>query len=382
MLPYGMNKKKILLSSNILWTISQFRLGLIKTLTERGYEVVCVAGPDDFSLLSTQKVQDAGARFVRLDMNRKSTDPLQDFQYMLRYFRILRKEKPDLTIHYTIKPVIYGSFAARVQGIPSFAVTTGLGFVFINNNLLTRFTRWLYRFSLRFPERVFFLNTDDKEAFLEHHLVSTAKAALLPGEGIDTDYYRPSGTVKPPREFTFLMIGRLLKEKGVYEFAEAARLLKSAFPGKVCCRLAGYLDADNPGGIKKPQLEEWINEGVISYEVPVEDICPSIVKADCVVLPSYREGVPRTLLEAAALRKPLITTDVPGCRDVVEDQVTGFLCQPRNSPDLFEKMVRMMELSEEERENMGRTGRQKVMDQFDEKIVTEIYLKEIEKVLA
>jgi glycosyltransferase involved in cell wall biosynthesis len=375
-------KKKILLCSNILWTITQFRLSLIKALVSAGYEVECVADTDDFSVLSEQKAADAGARFIRLRMNRKGTNPWQDFTYFVRYRKILKHEKPSLVINYTTKPVIYGSLAAWLLRIPSFAVTTGLGFVFINNNLLTRFMRVLYKFSLKFPERVFFLNCDDRDAFLTHHLVKPLKAALLPGEGIDANYYYPESSFKESDTFTFLMIGRILNEKGVREYVEAAGNLKSNRTWPVRCRLAGYLDDNNPGAIKKPQLLEWIRKGIIEYEGPTEDIRPSIAMADCVVLPSYREGVPRTLLEAASMEKPLIAANVAGCRDVVDDGVNGFLCEPRNSRDLYDKMVQMMKLTPEERVKMGQAGRQKVLTQFDEKIVTDIYLREIGNVMG
>jgi glycosyltransferase involved in cell wall biosynthesis len=240
----------------------------------------------------------------------------------------------------------------------------------------------LYRISLRFPVRVFFLNPDDCNAFLEQHLVNPLKAALLPGEGINTGFYQPESNYKKSDRFTFLMIGRLLNEKGVREYVEAAKILKSNYVNQVCCCLAGYLDDDNPGGIKKPQLTEWVTDGIIEFEGPAEDIRPSIARADCVVLPSYREGIPRTLMEAASMEKPLIATDVAGCREVIDDGINGFLCESRNSQDLYEKMVRMMELSEEERGKMGKAGREKVLRQFDEKIVISIYLKEIEKLFA
>jgi glycosyltransferase involved in cell wall biosynthesis len=376
-----MVRKKILLSSNILWTITQFRLGLIKTLVSTGYEVVCVADLDEFSSLSSQKLQESGARFVCLKMNRKSTDPLHDLQYLFRYYHILKREKPDLVINYTIKPVIYGSLAAQLMGIPSFAVTTGLGFVFIHDNLLTRITRLLYKFSLKFPGKVFFLNKDDKEAFLTHHLVSHVKACLLPGEGIDTEYYHPLPGSNSPEDFTFLMIGRLLKEKGAYEFSEAAALIKSEFDIAVHFRFTGYLDEDNPGAVSKSELELWVSNGWLKYDGPCEDIRPVIAKSDCIVLPSYREGVPRTLLEAASMEKPIIATNVPGCREVVTDGLNGFLCEPKSSQDLYDKMVRMINLTEDERERMGQAGREKIIQQFDEKIITDIYLEEIRKVI-
>lgn len=376
-----MTKGKVLLCSNILWTITQFRLGLIRALVEAGYEVVCVADKDDFSAISEQKLAGAGARFIRLQMNRKGTNPLQDLNYLARLRRIFRQEKPHLVINYTIKPVIYGSVAARSLGIPSIAVTTGLGFVFIKNNLLTRFTRLLYKFSLRYPAKVFFLNTDDHEAFMKYRLVRPSRTALLPGEGIDTDHYRPQPRPETAPEFTFLLIARLLREKGIVEYAEAARMMRQDVNLRVRFRLMGYLDQHNPGAIPAEQFRQWIEEGIIEYHGTTEDIRPSIAASDCVVLPSYREGVPRTLLEAAAMEKPVIATNAPGCREVVDDGINGYLCAPRNSRDLYDKMLQMISLSPEEREKMGRAGREKVLARFDERMVTGIYLKEIREIL-
>jgi glycosyltransferase involved in cell wall biosynthesis len=375
-----MGNKKILLCSNILWTITQFRLGLIRALVNAGYEVVCVADTDDFSALSEQKAAEAGARFIRLKMNRKGTNPWQDFSYLVWYHRILKKEQPSLVINYTIKPVTYGSLVARILHIPSLAVTTGLGFVFISNNLLTRFTYLLYKFSLRFPAKVFFLNPDDLNAFIQHGIIHRSKAALLPGEGIDTDFYSPGNKIQSEKEFTFLLIARLLREKGVYEYVEAARLMHVNQNFPVRFRIVGYLDNDNPGGIGREELQKWIDEDIIEYSGTTEDIRPLIYDADCVVLPSYREGVPRTLLEAAAMQKPIIAANTPGCREVVEDGVNGYFCEPRNSRDLYDKMLKMLALSPPEREKMGKAGREKILAQFDEKIVISIYLEEIEKI--
>lgn len=375
-----LTNKKILLCSNILWTIAQFRLGLIRAIRHAGHEVVCVADTDNFSGLSEQKIATTGARFIPLSMNRKGTNPFQDLGYLLRLRKILRQEKPALVINYTIKPVIYGSMAARLLHIPSIAVTTGLGFVFTTDTLLTRLTQCLYKFSFRFPEKVFFLNPDDQETFLKHHLVSRSKSVLLPGEGVDTDFYQPLPQSRPGSVFTFLLIARLLREKGIIEYVEAARLIREQYPGKARFLLFGYLDSDNPGAIGNDLLQQWVGEGIIEYGGTTEDIRPIIAGADCVVLPSYREGIPRTLLEAAAMGKPVIAANSPGCRNVVDDGITGYLCEPRNSRDLYGKMLQIMNLTPEERAQMGRSGRSKVLAEFDQKKVIPIYFTEIKNI--
>lgn len=370
-------KTKIILSSNILWTITQFRIGLIKALVSAGFEVVCVADTDEFSSLSEQKVRDAGARFIRLKVNRKGVSLFQDLKYALNYHRIVKKEKPSLVINYTIKPIIYGSLAAAFRKTPSIAVTTGLGFVFTKNNLLTWFVRKLYWFSLRFPYKVLFLNPDDLNSFIKYKLVRTEKVFWLPGEGINTSYYHAdTETSTEPNKnnkMIFILIARLLWEKGVGVYVESARKMKSLYNDRVSFQLLGYLDEDNPGGIKKQMLEKWIGEGVIDYLGITEDVRPVIRAADCVVLPSLREGVPRTLMEAAAMNKPLIATDCPGCSEVVADKKNGFLCQPNDPNDLFEKMQQMLQLTPEEREKMGKEGRKLMLSKFDEKIIIRHY---------
>ena len=381
--------QRIILCSNTLWSVVQFRSGVIRALTDQGFDVVCVGEANDFSGLTEKRVEDAGGRFIHLSMDRKGTNPLSDLVYLFRYLKILRDEKPALVINYTIKPVIYGSVATRLLRIPSFAVITGLGYIFTRENLLTHLTRKLYRFSLRFPHRVWFLNDDDREAFVKSRIIAPERAALLPGEGIDTHFYQPIPDQFPGADhaafnkdgFVFLLVGRLLREKGIREYAEAARLVKTERGHQVRFRLVGFVDPANPGAISPEELHHWIEEGIIDYGGSTEDIRSEIAGSHCVVLPSYREGVPRTLLEGAAMGKPIIATDVPGCREVVDNGVNGFLCQPRNSMDLCEKMLRMIKLTPEEREKMGQAGREKVLREFDEKIITTIYLAEIGKVL-
>jgi glycosyltransferase involved in cell wall biosynthesis len=371
---------KIFINSNMIWTISQFRLGLIKAFVEAGYEVVCAADTDTFSDLSEVNLASAGARFVRLPLSRKGINPLQDLRYLIKLSQLIRKEKPDLVINYTVKPIVYGSLAARFHKIPSFAVTTGLGFVFTRSNTITRMIRMLYRFSLSFPEKIFFLNNDDRTSMIKRSLVAPKKTVILPSEGINTAYYHPTGTFDPAEPFTFLLIARLLWEKGIGYYVEAARKLEASHGDAVECRLIGYIDEGNPGGISREQLIKWVSEGVINYLGTTDDVRPVIADADCVVLPSvYREGVPRTLMEAAAMGKPLIASDWVGCKEVVDHGKNGYLCKPNDVDDLYNKMVDMMHLTDEERDLMGCHGRQIMLEKYDEAIVIRMYLDEIKK---
>jgi len=375
-------RKKIIICSNVIWGIAQFRSGLIKSLINAGYDVVCIADSDDFSALSEKKLADLGSKFIKVSMIRKGLNPIKDFIYFLKIYKIFKIEKPDMIFNYTIKPIIYGSLAAKWLNLPSFAITTGLGFVFMKNNILTKLVRVLYTYCLKFPKKIFFLNKDDANVFLQYKIIDKSKIVLLPGEGIDTKLYCPFKETPINQNVTFLLCARLLWDKGVGDYVNAAKQIKLDLQKNIEFQLIGYIDHNNPSGIKREQIQKWVDEGIINYLGETEDIKPIISKADCIVLPSYyREGVPRTLLEAAAMEKPIITTDSVGCKEVVEDNITGLVCQARNTKDLEQKMLNMINLTHAERVKMGKNGRIKMISEFEESIVIKIYFEELEKVL-
>ncbi len=250
---------------------------------------------------------------------------------------------------------------------------SGLGSAFIGGGLVARIQQTLYRIAMRYTDVVFFQNVDDAKYFYQKKLAHSEQSKLLPGSGINIDKYKPK-----PKEnsssFVFLMIARLIRDKGIYEYAEAARKIKEINPNTEF-RVVGFLDNSNPSAIKKEELECWVEEGLIDFLGRKDDVREAIASSDCVVLPSYREGTPRTLLEAASMAKPIITTNVAGCRQVVDDGKTGFLCRVRDSADLADKMERVMLLSESARKDMGFKGREKMMLEFDERIVINKYLE-------
>ncbi len=373
--------KKIIISSNILWTITQFRIGLIAYLKNNNFDIVCLADNDNFSSISELKIINLNARFVKVPISRKGMNPIQDIKYFISLLKIFKIEKPDIIINYTIKPVIYGSVAAYILKIPSFAVITGLGFVFIRNSILAKFVRLSYKVCLRLPQRVFFLNKDDYDLFLDYKLINNTKCVIIPGEGIDTSYYTHNTNIKT-ENFKFLLVARLLWDKGIGEYVEAIKMLQLNINMKnVEYQLLGHIDEDNPSGIDKLLIHSWHESKIIYYLGTVEDAREIMNNADCVVLPSYREGVPRTLLEAASMEKPIIATNCAGCKDVVDDRINGFLCEVGDPQDLAEKMLKMYQLSEEERFFMGKRGREKMIQQFEDKIVFEIYLRALNEVL-
>jgi len=294
--------------------------------------------------------------------------------------RFFAQERPDVYLGYTVKPNVYGSLAAHMLGIPVINNIAGVGVVFGKSGILVKIVRILYRLALGRSVKVFFQNNDDRQMFIADRLVRSEATDLLPGSGVDLSRFTiktlPS-SMPGVSKFRFLLISRMLWEKGIGEFVTAAKLIRSRFPDAECC-LLGFLDVQNPGAITRVQMDELVAQGVV-YLGSSDDVRAEMSKADCIVLPSYyREGTPRTLLEAAAMGRPIITTDAVGCREVVDDGVNGYLCKIRDASDLAEKMVCMLMLLPEQRSEMGFQGRHKMETEFDEQIVIAKYLAAIE----
>jgi glycosyltransferase involved in cell wall biosynthesis len=345
-----------------------------------GYEVVAVAPLDDYAA----RLEELGCRYVPLAMENIGTHPGRDLMLWWRFYRLLRRERPDVYLGYTVKPNVYGSLAAHALGIPVVNNIAGLGVVFIKGSWLTRLVRGLYRLALRRSTHVFFQNEDDRSLFIEGGLVRAEVTDRVPGSGIDLEKFSfvppnlnhsPAGISNRTERFRFLLIARMLWDKGVGEYVEAARQVHLRWPEAEFC-LLGFLDVLNPAAISRTQMKEWEDEGMIRYLGVSDDVRVEIAETDCVVLPSfYREGVPHTLLEAAAMGRPIITTDEVGCREVVDDGLNGYLCKVRDTGDLVQKMEMMLALDAEERAAMGRYGRNKMEQEFDEQIVIDRYLE-------
>lgn len=372
-----MMNPKILMSINTAWNVCNFRAGLIRSLKDHGYDVVVAAPADDY----VDRVKQMGCRFIKMSMDSNGTNPARDLGLLLHYLQVLRAERPQVYLGYTVKPNVYGSIAAHALGIPVINNIAGLGTIFINRTLVTHMVRALYRFSLQHSCRVFFQNADDQDCFVQEKIVPSRITDRLAGSGVDLSHYRP---VDVPslhgRPFRFLLVSRMLKDKGVEEFARATRIVRHRLPGaQVQFQLLGSIDDKNPNAIPLARIRGWETEGFVHYLGRTDDVRPAVANADCVVLPSYREGVPHSLLEAAAMARPIIATDAVGCRDIVDDQVNGLLCRVRDAEDLAEKMVQMINIPSEHRLEMGRAGRRKVEAQFDEKAVIQKYLDMIDE---
>jgi glycosyltransferase involved in cell wall biosynthesis len=364
----------VVVSYNTSRYVYLFRRNLIRRMLDNGYSVHVVAPSDSY----TEKLIAMGCAFTHIWMRVRAAGPFHDAAILLNYLRIYRRLRPCVALHYTIKPNIYGSLAARLAGVPVINNIAGLGYVFIGRSVLQPLVRMLYAAALSKAHCVFFQNRDDQEFFLNSRIVAPYRSRLIPGSGVDLRYFAPQ--IQQERNtgfFTFLLISRMLWDKGIKEYVEAARTLKGRNPA-LRFQLLGEADADNPRAISSAEIRGWTANDWVEYLGEVEDVRPYIAAADCLVLPSYREGVPHSLLEGAAMAKPLIAADAPGTREPVENGVNGFLCRLKDPDDLARKMERMLELGEEERRAMGQASRRKVQQDFDEESVIDRYMTEVE----
>lgn len=359
---------RILMTVNAAWNIWNFRRPLVEALMGDGHQITVLAPRDD----AVPDLERLGCRVRPLEMSVKGLNPLEDLKLQRRFSRIFREERPDAVLSYTIKNNIFGARAAKSGDVPFVPNVTGLGTAFLSGKLLQTVTEQLYRRSFAALPVVFFQNEDDRDLFLDRRLVRADQARLLPGSGIDLQRFTPAPMPAPEDPPVFLMIARLLRDKGVLEFVEAARVLKASHP-RARFQLLGAVGSENRSAINSPTVDAWVAEGVVEYLGTTADVRPAITAASCVVLPSYREGAPRTLIEAAAMARPLIATDVPGCRAVVDRDVSGFLCDVRSAESLAAAMQRFLGLSSKVQQAMGAAGRTKMVREFDQALVVDAY---------
>ncbi len=368
--------KTILLSSNTSWYLLNFRYELMKILKEKGYRVVGCASEDEFS----KEIQREFEFIPIKNLDRKGTNPFRDFILFLEYLTVYRKIEPKIVLNFTIKPCIYSSLACQVLNIPYVSVITGLGYTFVKDTWLTKLVSFLYRLSLRSVCKVIFQNPDDMKTFMDRRIIGKSKVALIPGEGVNTSYFSPEFCEDVPKSEkpVFLMISRLLWDKGILQLVSASKMLREkGYDFEVW--LLGTIDKGNPSEVPEEKIRSWEEEGLVKYLGFARDVRTYLYQCSCFVLPSYyREGIPRSLVEAMAMGKPIITTDVPGCREVCVDGLNGFLVEPKNVESLAYAMERFLKLSKEEREKMGMEGRKLVVENFSSEKVIGVYLDIIE----
>lgn len=368
--PAAARARRIAVVANTAWYLANFRLNLMQALQKAGHEVVAVA-PDG---TDAERLRAHGVHFEPVAISGAGTNPLQELGSVFALARCFRRQRVDLVLSYTPKGNLYSALACIPAGRAFVPNVSGLGRAFIRKSLLTRVVMLLYRSTFGRARHVFFQNQDDLDTFVQAGLVPARLTERLPGSGVDLQRFQP--VVTPTREATapvFLLVARMLWDKGVGEYVAAARLVRARYPA-ARFQLLGFADVANPSAIPREQLDAWVTEGVVEYLGATDDVRPRLAQADCVVLPSYREGVPRTLLEAAASARPVITTDAPGCRDTVRNGVTGWLCRPADAHDLARCLLDFVATPPAGRAAMGAQARRYMEECFDERLVIDRYL--------
>lgn len=367
---------RIAVVANTAWYLVNFRMNLMHTLQEVGHEVVAIAPPDD---VQAERLQAAGVAFLPVSISGSGTHPLRELQSVWGLRRAFKGLGIQAVLSYTPKGNLYSAIAALSLGLPFVPNVSGLGRSFIRKNWVTLVVKLLYRLTLGKAQKVFFQNLDDMAIFVKAGLVPAHRCERLPGSGVDLSKF----TLAPCPERAsdapvFLLVARLLWDKGVGEFVAAARQVRQRYPHAEF-QLLGFLDVDNPSAVPREYVQAWEAEGVLTYLGPTDDVRPFLAAADCVVLPSYREGVPRTLLEAAAMGRPVITTDAPGCRDTVVHGLTGLMCRVADADDLAAQMLNWLAMPVTERQKMGLEGHARVKDEFDERLVLQEYVRVVQE---
>lgn len=369
----SMVKKTIVVLGSYAPSLITFRGDLLKALVTLGYDVIACApdAPDDV----IEDLDSIGVRYIKIPISRTGLNPVKDIQTFLFLLSLLRKVQAQIVLAYTVKPVIYGSLAAKAASVPAiFSMVTGIGNAFVAKGFKARLVRllvsFLYRIGLAVNKQVFFQNPDDLAEFKKRGLLGVNdKAVLINGSGIDIQGFQVR---EYPKVIRFLLIARLLKDKGLVEYVQAASVVKQKYPN-VTFDLVGWLD-ENPASISKAQLDEWVNAGTVNYLGKLDDVRPAIANASVYVLPSYREGTPRTVLEAMAMGRPIITTDAPGCRETVIDGHNGFLVPVQSVNELVTAMEKFI-LNPDLIANMGKRSREIAEDKYDVHKVNQVILE-------
>lgn len=369
--------QSIALVANTSWSIYNFRLGVIKALISARHKIYAVAPRDDYS----DKLTAAGVTYLPIKIKAHSTSPIEDLKTLFRLRSIYKKHQFDLVIHYTIKMNLYGSLAARLLHIKNISVVTGLGRTFQFSGITQYLIKSVYKLSCHACSDLWFLNTEDRDRFVIEGLTKLKNTFILPSEGVNTYRFKGTPQYAKNRIITrFLFAGRLLKDKGILEFVEAAKQL-SVLERKVKFEVVGFVNPNNSMSVSLADLEGWQKKGWINYLGSHEDIRPFINRADCIVFPSYyQEGVSRILLEAASMSRPIITTDHVGCRDVVDHMKNGMLIPVKSVDHLVQACRLFLNLPTEERLQMGFKGREMVKERFDERRIIDVYFERIFKV--
>jgi len=355
----------VTLSANTSWYLYNFRRGTILRLLAEGYRVVCLSPEDSYS---SRLEDELGCQWLSLSIDNKGSNPIKDLRLIVQLWRYYRHLRPLAAFHFTIKNNIYGTWAARLAGVPAINNVSGLGTAFIRKGLLAIVVRLLYRLSQPLAYKVFCQNQEDYQLLATRKLVPASRLALLPGSGVDLVRFQPQLRQYQAREFRFLYAGRMLADKGLHELIEAFTEL---YRLRQDCALwlCGFADAENISAISEHSLRQWSALPGITWLGATDKIEEIYAQVNAVVLPSYREGMPRSLLEAGAMGLPVVATNVPGCRNLVEHGYNGLLCEPKDSRSLQSALEALLAMPEHERVRLGENGRDLVARAYGEELV-------------
>ena len=367
----------IAILENHIISTNTVRRRLTETLIEKGYKVTVLSTGTAKELNFARKL---GFEVINVGMS--NTNPKEVLRYIKNVYKALKLVNADICLTFTMRPAIWGNMVCRVLKIPVITNITGIGPLAESDSIAYKVARSLYRTALKKTKVVFFQNTDDLELFKSKKFIKNSQANIIPGSGVDVEFFSPLDKKNTDEKFVFLFISRLIKDKGILEYVAAAEYIKQHHPNVICQVIGPYYDQNLKDNIiSEKQIMHWLDEGIVHYLGAAEDVRPFIAEADCMVLPSYREGMSNVLLEAASMKRPAIATNVTGCREIIVDNETGFLCKVKNVEDLSDKMIKMIHLSVSEREKMGNAARERVKEKFTKKIVIDAYLHHITAIL-
>lgn len=368
----------IVITSNTSWYLYNFRKSTIIALINKGFKVIALAPEDKYSV----RLSNLGALFIPINIDQGGTNPIKDMKTFFDFYKIYNKVKPAVVLNFTPKNNIYSSLAAKYSNAKVINNVAGLGMIFNSQSKRSVLVKFLYKMSQRNVDKIFFQNEDDRSIFLTNKLASPSITDRLPGSGVDLKRFSVK-TSNDDGVVRFLLIARMLYDKGVGHYVEAARILRKKYNQQVEFLLLGFLGVNNPSAVSESQMQDWVDEGIVTYLGVSDSVEEEISKVDCMVLPSfYREGVPKSLLESGAMGKPIVTTDNVGCRETVDNGVNGFLCQPRSTESLISALELIIQMSHEERLKMGLESRSKMESEFNEDIIIEKYLHAIDNCLS
>lgn len=359
--------KRILVLANKISGLHSFRKEVIKAIIDAGYDVYISAPDDD---VRVKYFENIGCHIVKTSFNRRGMNPVADLKLMITYWKMICQIKPGVVLSYTIKPNIYGGMACRLTHTPQIANITGLGDAMENGGWIQRLTITLYKIGIGKARRVFFQNQSNRERCIKLG-IANEESVLLPGSGVNLQHHSMQPYPADEGKVRFLFIGRLLKDKGIKEYFEAAREIKAKYQN-VEFQILGRVD-----GPFQQELNKFENAGIVKHYGETTDVRPYLSAVECTVMPSYHEGMSNVNLESAANGRPVITTNVPGCRETVDDGSTGFYAEARNSTSLVKAIERFFLLPYSQKVLMGENARKKVEREFDRQIVVDTYLREI-----